>query len=278
MSTNITSEELLEYLGPNTTVNIIARHRKLAFVPPVVLERLANEALSENWAIGNHALEKYLAVNVAWSIEQGQFVASGEQFCVTAGHLRTRYGSPIYLIYERNRNPGRQPFALKLASSDVRSPAFPAAPQIPAPAMLPAGAEIEMRHDHMLVDHRERLSFLEETPPVAQVCAISGAIQWSLCRGLQWRYWYYGRMDHIVPVYLQSRENITETPDLVAPIQVRGSRLLVRTLLLPHYPFPNARVAVERHDQLPHWLVSAWKDHARGMSEAAIDDPEGEAS
>lgn len=125
-----------------------------------------------------------------------------------------------------------------------------------------------MSHDHILGDNQERVAFLRDTPPVAQMCAVAGSIQWSLNRGLQLQHWYYGRMNYIVPLYLQSRENITRSPDLIAPIQVSPGSLLVRTVLEPHMAYPNARVAVNRHDQLPAWLLESWASHA----DSQIDD------
>jgi len=52
------------------------------------------------------------------------------------------------------------------------------------------------------------VGFLADTPPVAQMCAVAGAIQWSLNRGLHLNNWYFGRMNYIVPLCLQSRENM----------------------------------------------------------------------
>lgn len=106
------------------------------------------------------------------------------------------------------------------------------------------------------------------------MCAVSGAIQWSLNRRLQMPYWYFGRMSYLVPLYLQSRENIALAPDAVAPIQVNPESLLVRTVLTPDMPYANARVAVERHDQLPPWMLSAWSETAGSMAEETIEDPE----
>lgn len=134
-----------------------------------------------------------------------------------------------------------------------------------------------MQHDHMLKDNDDRVDFLLQAPPVAQMCAISGAIQWSLNRGLQLPYWYYGAMHYIVPLYLKDRENITNAPDLVAPIQVSDEMLMVRTVLEPHMPYANARVSVKRHDQLPPWMIDTWNQHAADVSESVIDDPETES-
>lgn len=132
----------------------------------------------------------------------------------------------------------------------------------PPPPAVPPGAEIVMMHDHILGDHADLVPFLKDTPPVAQMCAVSGAIQWSLNRGLQMAYWYFGKMNHLVPLYLKSREDITLAPDLIAPIQVNPDSLLVRTVLEPSMPYADARVAVRRHDQLPHWLLDAWTAYA----------------
>ena len=133
-----------------------------------------------------------------------------------------------------------------------------------------------MSHDHILGENADRVAFLSQTPPVAQICAVTGAIQWSLNRELQIPYWYFGRMNYLVPLYLTSRENITQAPDLIAPVEVSENLLLVRTVLLPHMPYANARVGVPRHDQLPAWLLDCWNREAERMTEAAVEDPEAE--
>ena len=74
-------------------------------------------------------------------------------------------------------------------------------------------------------------------------------------------------MQFIVPLYLRSRENIAQMPDLVAPIQINPNHLLVRTVLAPHMPYANARVSVTRHDQLPPWLIDTWRDYSDQVSE-----------
>ena len=81
-------------------------------------------------------------------------------------------------------------------------------------------------------------------------------------------------MSYLVPLYMQSRENITQAPDLIAPVQVTPENLVVRTVLLPHMPFANARVSVKRHDQLPHWMLDAWNAASANLTQQQIDNPE----
>jgi hypothetical protein len=270
----VTHEELMTALGEPLTNAVVARLHRLAHLPAAHLATLARAALSEVWGTDNYALEKYLAVHVAWSIEQNRYTLSETQLFVTAGHLQTRYGTPIYLVFERNQNVGRQPLYWVYVGSDVSAPSLPAAPDIPAPPEIPRGAEVIMLHDHILQENADRVPFLERTPPVSQMCAISGAIQWSLNRGLQLPYWYYGQMSYLVPLYMQSRENITQAPDLIAPIQVNRDNLIVRTVLLPHMPYANARVSVRRHDQLPPWMLAAWNSNAMETTREQIENPE----
>lgn len=132
-----------------------------------------------------------------------------------------------------------------------------------------------MLHGHILGENASRVPFLSQTPKVAQMRAVAGAIQWSLNRELQWPYWYYRRMSLLVPMYLQTRENITQAPDLIAPLQVNPDSVIVRTVLVPHMPYTNARVAVTRHDRLPPWLLAAWNDFAASATNEQIEDPEG---
>ena len=131
-----------------------------------------------------------------------------------------------------------------------------------------------MLHEHILQENADRVPFLGQTPPVSQMCAVSGAIQWSLNRELELPYWYFGRMNYLVPLYMQSREDITRAPDLIAPIQVNPDSLIVRTVLLPYMPYANARVSVKRHDKLPNWLLDAWNESSADVSTEQIDNPE----
>jgi hypothetical protein len=270
----VSKDELLAALGDAFTNEVVARLRRLAHLPNAQLTALNRAALSENWGNDNYVLEKYLAVHVGWSIEQDRYTMSNNQMFVTAGHLQTRYGTPLYMVFEPNTNLGRQPLYCVHVGSDISAATLPTPPEIPPAPEIGRGAEIVMLHDHILRDNTNRVPFLGQTPPVSQMCAVSGAIQWSLNRGLQMPYWYYGRMNYLVPLYMQSRENITQAPDLIAPIQVNPDTLIVRTVLLPHMPYANARVSVKRHDQLPHWMLDAWNATANSVTAEQIDNPE----
>ncbi len=266
--------KLVEQLGSSYTNRVVDRFRGFAYISPSSIEKLQNEVLNEEWGKGSFVLEKYLAIHVAWSIEQGKYTHSDNQFYVTAGHLQTRYGTPLYLVFVKNTGTGPAPWFLLKTGSQISAPELPTPPDIPHSPDIPLGGEIVMMHDHILGDNASRVPFLKDTPPVAQMCAVSGAIQWSINRQLQIPYWYFGKMNYLVPLYLQSRENITLSPDLIAPVQINTDSLLVRTVLDPSMPYPNARVAVRRHDQLPAWMLSSWSTNAFELSESVIEDPE----
>ena len=106
-STFISQDEMLETLGSPLVSQVVARFRQLAFIPPNFLAQIAREALSEKWGNNNFALEKYLSVHIPWAIEQNAYTYSGDQLFFTAGHLQTRYGTPIYIVFERHT--GQQP-------------------------------------------------------------------------------------------------------------------------------------------------------------------------
>lgn len=270
----VTHEEMIEALGTPYTNQAVGRLRALAHIPRAHLESLAATALNENWGNNLYVLEKYLAVHIAWSLEQRRYSTSDNQLFITAGHLQTRYGTPLYMVFEKNENSGQQPLYCVHCGSDISAPELPRAPDIPDPPEIPRGVEIIMLHEHILRENADRVPFLGQTPPVSQMCAVSGAIQWALNRGLELPYWYYGRMNYLVPLYMQNRENITLAPDLIAPIQVNPDSLIVRTVLLPQMPYANARVSVKRHDQLPHWMLDVWNASAAEITENQIDNPE----
>lgn len=112
-------EELLAALGEPFTNEVVARLRRLAHIPQSIFNELSNTALSENWGTDNYVLEKYLAVHIAWSIEQERFTASSNQLFISAGHLQTRYGTPLYIVFEKNTNVGRQPLYCVHVGSDI---------------------------------------------------------------------------------------------------------------------------------------------------------------
>lgn len=265
-------EEIKAPWGTPYTSQTVQRLRDFAFVPKARIEELSGLALSENWGNNQFALEKYLAVLIWWSIEQEIFTHNQEnQIYFSAGLLQTRYGTPIYLVFERNKRQNAQPWVLVYVGSSPSAPEYPQPPEIPLPPPIDRSSEPVINHDHILQDNFDRVQFLEHTPPVAQLCAIAGSLQWSINRGLQIPHFHFGKMNYIVPLYLQSRENITQEPDLVAPIQVANDRLLIRTVLKPYMPYANARVAVGRHDQLPSWLLDGWNQHAAALSENMIE-------
>lgn len=266
--------EMLSTLGSEITNKPVERFKKLAIIPQNILDSTASIALSETWGDNNYALRKYLSVQIPWSIQQGKFSINNNQLIVTAGNIQTRYGTPIYLAFEENTNQGNSKLYCKYSGYNISAPDLPNPPSIPDFPEIHIYQEIIMMHDHMIRDNYDRVEFLQNTPEVAQMCALSGAIQWSLNRGLQLPYWYFGRMGYLVPLYLNSREDISQAPDLIAPIQVGDGRILVRTILLPYMAYANARISVPRHDKLPPWMIAAWKEHATNMTVEQIDSPE----
>ena len=274
--------ELIEQMGPIHTNRTVESFRRFARVPVSQLQDLSQKALSENWGSESFALLHYIAVQTRWSIEQGRYSSDGDRLYVAAGNLKTRYGTPIYLIYVPNQHPqfggGTPPWALVDVCTELYGVDPPVPPEIPTPPPVDLQLEVVLQHEHILGGNEDRVSFLAQTPPVAQMCAVAGAVQWSLFRLLQLPYWYCGRMNYLVPLYLTSRENITLAPDLVAPIEVQAGQLLVRTVMVPHWPYARARVAVNRHDQLPPWMLNAWNAEAERMEQETIDDPEGRES
>jgi hypothetical protein len=270
---------LVRQLGSPHVSRIGDSFGRFASTPPGQLACLASMALDENWGTDHVALYHYLAAQVRWSIEQERYSCDGDKLFVSAGNLQTRYGTPLYLILRPNARPPAQarhtpPWAITDVVDQVFGISPPSAPDVPTPPLLEAGREIVLQRDHILGDNAERVAFLRDTPPVAQMCAVAGAVQWSLFRELAVPYWYFGRMNYLVPLYLSTREDITQSPDVIAPVEVLEGCLLVRTVLLPHYPYSRARIAVKRHDQLPRWLVDAWTQHAQSVPHEVVEDPE----
>lgn len=270
-----TEMDLSSYFEGERQGTVDSLHR-LAYVPDDKLVRLATAVLDENWGRNRWILKRYLAIHVSLAIEQKRFVNHEGRLVLCAGHLQTRYGTPVYLSFDRNSLEYPQPLYLQYVGDKPNVPQLPQPPELPDWPAIPRGAEIVIAHEHILEQHRERVAFLSRTPRVAQMCALAGAIQWSLFRDLAIRQLYLGVPSYFVPVYLESREDITQAPDLIAPVQVQGDKLYVRTALEPYMGYAWARVVATRHDQLPHWLVTAWHERADEEDAATLEDVERE--
>ena len=96
-------ETLKNDIGSPYTNQLVERLHNFAYIPPAVINQLAGEALSEEWGRNNYVLSKYLAVHIAWSIEQEKVTFSDDQFYISAGHLQTRYGTPLYLVFSQTK-------------------------------------------------------------------------------------------------------------------------------------------------------------------------------
>jgi hypothetical protein len=118
-------EELIEQLGSSYTRKVVERFHRFAFVPLHIIDQLAGDALHEEWGQNNFVLKKYLAVHVPWSIEQGRYTHGESQFYVMAGHLQTRYGTPLYLVFGPNHGAGPEPWRLIAAGSHISAPQLP---------------------------------------------------------------------------------------------------------------------------------------------------------
>lgn len=154
------TETLKQQIGTPYTNQLVERLHRFAYIPTGIISQLAKDALTEEWGNNNFVLLKYLAVHVAWSIEQGKVTFGDAQFYLSAGHLQTRYGTPLYLVFEANDHASI-PWKLVKAGSQINAPALPTPPIIPAPGTWENGAEIVMSHDHMLNDNADRVEFLK---------------------------------------------------------------------------------------------------------------------
>jgi Domain of unknown function (DUF3825) len=276
----INKEDLLDQYGSPRTQHLVRGCLyNFSFITPRAENQLNEQSLQENWGRDLNVLKKYIAVTLWWSIEQEKFIEYQDGFIVAAGLLRNRYNVPLYLKFEPNQR-GPQPWTLTYAgtgenfSDDVE---LPPPPEVPKAPEIPIGNEIVVKDEHILRDNVERIEFLKPASTVTQICALNGAIQWSIYRELYQPCWYYGKMQYFIPVYLKSQENITITPDLIAPLEVRSGQfpLLVRTVMNPIKQtsyYSNIRPVVARADQLKPWIISSWNEAMKSPNEMIDDD------
>ncbi|QDU84497.1 hypothetical protein Pla163_16070 [Planctomycetes bacterium Pla163] len=251
-----TRDELLEDFGGEYLS--IQSLFEFCFVPTGRLAFLRDLAVQEDWGDNGTVLLKYLAVNVRLAIEQEAYVWNGDQLVMTVGGLTTPAGTPIYLGLVRNQDPGQNPWVMNWVGER------PSCAELPRPARLPqwpsaiGSGEIVVAAELSDPERRVRIPALEGITPVAQSCAIVGAVHWALRRGLAVKQLHGPSRGYFVPLFLRQREDATDVPDGAAPVMTVGTRLVVRAVLEPHICYPSARALVERWDQLPTWLIESW--------------------
>src|SRR5262245_27671080 len=246
---------------------------QFCFVPGGRLNLLKELTPVEEWGQNNFVLLKYLAVHVRLAIEQGRYIWNGDQIVLAAGRLFSLKGLPLYLGLVRNSTPNENPWVLNWVGER------PSTAELAEPAdlgewpALDARREVVIACDLVTDERRAKLGALADAPLVVQSSALAGAVHWALHRALSVRQIHGGGRGYFVPVYLNSREDLTVSPELVAPLQVQSTRLIVRTLLDPHVAYSPARAVVERWEQLPTWLLDAWDQATEtgGESEPEAD-------
>ncbi len=246
---------------------------QFCFVPGGRLQLLKELTLEEEWGTNNFVLLKYLAVHVRLAIEQGRYVWNGDQIVLTAGRLQTSLGAPIYIGLVENSTPNENPWVLNWVGERPSCSELPQPPDLGQWPELSLGSEVVIAFDVGTEERRVRIPGLMNVSPVAQAAAVAGAVQWSLWRQLEVRQIHGGGRGYFVPVFLESREDLTLAPDAVAPIAVHDKRLIVRTLLEPHVAYSPARAVVERWEQLPPWLLDGW-ENATEEHRGEGEDPE----
>lgn len=266
-----TTRELLEQFGDDyLSINSLF---KFCFVPGGRLSLLKELTIDEEWGSNNFVLLKYLAVHVRLALEQDCYVWNGEQIVMTAGRLCTPTGTPIFLGLVPNASPGENPWVLNWVGERPSCPELPEPADLGAWPALDPGKEILIACDLSDDDRRPRRPVIGELPVVTQMAALSGALAWSLRRGLAVRQIHGGGRGWFVPIHLSQRDDLDRAPDLVAPVLVQRERLAVRAFLDPHVAYSPARAVVERWEQLPAWLVESWE----AVTETEVDEPgEGE--
>ena len=274
VNTNPTSTtELLAQFGDEyLSINSLFQ---FCFVPGGRLSLLKDLTLEEDWGANNFVLLKYLAVHVRLAIEQERYVWNGDQIVLTAGSLTTTIGTPIFLGLVKNASPDENPWVMNWIGERPRCA------ELPQPANLGDWPELDPAKEILIAcdlsdeERRERLPVIGELPVVAQMAALSGALDWSMRRGLGIRQIHGGGRGWFVPVHLRSRQNLTAAPDLVAPVLVQGERLAVRAFLEPHVAYSPARAVVERWEQLPPWMLDAWESASNAENVPVDHDGDG---
>jgi len=249
---------------------------QFCFVPGGRLNLLKELTPVEEWGQNNFVLLKYLAVHIRIAIEQGRYIWNGDQIVLAAGRLSSTKGMPLYLGLVRNSTPNENPWVLNWVGER------PSTAELAEPGDLGDWPTLDPRNEVVIAcdlaadERRARLSALADVPLVVQSSAIAGAVHWALHRGLAVRQIHGGGRGYFVPVYLTSREDLTVAPELVAPIQVQSTRLIVRTLLDPHVAYSPARAVVERWEQIATWLLDAWDQATEGGQAASGESGAGE--
>ena len=116
---------------------------RMAWIPPDKLARLAVAVLEEDWGRNRWVLKKYLAIHIGLAITQKRFAYHEGRLVLSAGHLQTRYGTPVYLSFDRNNRPDHsQPLYLQYVGDKPNVPQLPQPPELPLWPETPGGRKL----------------------------------------------------------------------------------------------------------------------------------------
>ncbi|MEO0651658.1 MAG: hypothetical protein AAFZ65_13360 [Planctomycetota bacterium] len=259
-------EELLACFG-DADLSLQALFR-FCFLPAGRLTHLRELAHEEEWGENHFALLRYLAVHVQLAIEQGCYEWNGDQLITSAGRLTTGAETPIFLGFIPNASPQQDnPWVLNWVGERPSCGMLPDPPALGEWPLLDPGAEVLIGFDLADDERRGTLGPLERVAPSLRTMTVIGAVHWALQRGLVVRQAHAGGRGYFVPLFLESRDDLTESPDLVAPLSTRGRRAVVRALLEPQAAYAAARAVVDRAEVLPEWLAAAWDEAVEARNE-----------
>jgi len=248
-----------------------------AFLPDLsgLLQKIAEIAVNENWGQNHEYLLRYCRDNFEIAHAQAKVTMDeNKQFAVwRVGYLVSADGTPIYVIFEKNRVHGKQPFYLRTVyktSQDripCRSNGNPAV-YIPRPDE-PEYEIPEYRPDfnvefnwHHYEEQRSRLpKALQaiENDRAAYLC-IFGAVTLShrlhkAGARIAVPQYYRGAYEYLLPLCM-THDDHNSRPDLVAGLQEdrQGKTYFVKTLLLPEMAYPHARAVATSTAHIRSWL------------------------
>ena len=233
---------------------------------PGWIEKIRPNLKSESWGKDHKILELYLRANFEIAKQQQKvFEDESNGFAIwRAGYLVTPSMDPVWMFYEKNDPRYSQKWNFvqvkigeaPIAGVDVSRYSVTYTP----PEFDPTwDIYIDPRNfSHILADNRDRLSGVlgEEVTnnPHRLFRTIYGEIMLERkeAAGVIPQ-WYMGGYNFLMPLYLTE----PDTVDLTAALTIDETmkRYQLRTLLLPHYAYANARAIVKSKTQFASWAM-----------------------
>jgi len=246
---------------------------------PDGLNEIADIAKPEPWSANRKVLELYLRANFEIAKGQSKVYENRERNIAfwRPGHLVNVTSDPLWLVYRRNNRD--YPYWQLIKVTTGEAPEGVDSAQFTVRYEPPEFNQSWLIHfqqwniDHIMGDSRNKKRLREVFNKALGgqfnehliFRAIYGEIQLKRKEEVVLPQWYHGDYQFLMPLFLTQSDKVELTAVLYPDPAMK--RYVVKTLLLPYYPYAYARALVKSRASFADWMMLSEEELSKAAEE-----------